>query len=166
MKRIAYFLRNPSRYFKNNHNQRLFILASSIFLFLCLIIVLARSKGQREEAARFDNTPTSPISANPTVTPTKWWITATSNPSVSEHMTPTASTGLSISNCSELSSLPLKLNTYAYVSLAPPLPNRIRSSASLSSSYVGQIYPGSGLWIIDGGQRGTLISFVGRANCI
>lgn len=81
-------------------------------------------------------------------------------------MTPTASTGLSISNCSELSSLPLKPNIYAYVSLAPPLPNRIRSSASLSSSYIGQIYPGGGLWIIDGGQRGTLISFVGRANCI
>jgi len=93
MKRIAYFLRNPSKYFKNNHNQRLFILAGSIFLFLCLIIVLATSNGQREEAARFDNTPTSPISANPTVTPTKWWIKiiATSNPSVSELMTPTAS---------------------------------------------------------------------------
>ena len=93
-------------------------------------------------------------------------ITATSNPSVSELMTPTASMGLSVSNCSELSSLPLKANTYAYVSLAPPLPNRIHSSASLSSSYVSQIYPSDGLWIIEGGQRGTLISFVGRANCI
>jgi hypothetical protein len=32
----------------------------------------------------------------------------------------------------------------------PPLPNRIRSNAGLSNSYLGQIEPGDGLKVIDG----------------
>jgi len=44
----------------------------------------------------------------------------------------------------------LQPGSFAYISLSPQLPNRIRSGAGKIYSYIGQIEPGTGVEIIDG----------------
>jgi hypothetical protein len=153
MKYIANFLHHPTEFLKSQHNQKLLILSFFIFILLCSLILLARSSAHRgEESANSDDlTSTSPL-PKPTVTLTKWWIrmTATQSPIPSEVMADTESPESPASHCLKPFSSPLKSGIYAYISLSPPLPNRIRSSASLTSNYLGQIEPGEGLKIIQG----------------
>jgi hypothetical protein len=152
MRYIGNFLRNPTEFFKDERNQKILILSVFVFLFLCSLILLVRSAPRRgEEAVNIDNTATS-VSMTSTITPTKWWIkmTATSSPAGLGLSTSTGLAESSASNCPSRFSSPLKANIYAYISLTPPLPNRIRSAAGLSNTYLGQIEPGGGLKLIDG----------------
>ena len=48
------------------------------------------------------------------------------------------------------SSSPLQPGINAYISLNPPLPNRVRAGAGKTNAYLGQIQPGAGVKIIDG----------------
>ena len=153
MKYIANLLYHPAEFLKPQHNQKLLILSFFIFVLLCLLILLARSAGHPEEKSiNSDTVLGTSASPNPTTTPTKWWIKRTATPSVSTSWL-TVSTGSmesSASNCPRRFSSPLKAETYAYISLSPPLPNRIRSSTSLTSTYLGQLEPGEGLKVLDG----------------
>jgi hypothetical protein len=47
-------------------------------------------------------------------------------------------------------SSPLQSGIYAYISLTPPLPNRIRSGAGKANSYLGQIEPDGGVRVLEG----------------
>jgi len=152
MKSIANFLRNPRGFVKDERNQIRLILSSFILMFLCSLILLARSAARRgEEAMNIDNGASTSVFMTSTLAPIKWWIklTATSSP-IPDHTTSTVPVEFLASNCPARFSSPLKAEIYAYISLTPPLPNRIRASASLSSNYLGQIEPGDGLKIIDG----------------
>lgn len=153
MKYIANFLRGPTEFLKSQHNQKLFLLSLFIFMFLCSLLLLARSVAHSaEESANSDNLPSTSTSPDPTITPTKWWIRMTATFSVSPSG-PTTSTELaesSLSNCPNRFSSPLKAETYAYISISPLLPNRIRSRAGLTTNYLGQLEPGEGLKIIEG----------------
>jgi len=84
--------------------------------------------------------------------PTKWWIkaTATSSPTPSSLTTSADPAGMPASGCPSSFSSPLQPGIYAYISLTPPLPNRIRSGASRATSYLGQIEPGNGVRVLDG----------------
>ncbi len=153
MKYIAKFLRNPTEFFKDERTQKILILAIFIFVFVCLLILLVRGTSRRSEAAANKGVATTTSeSMTPTTTPTKWWIKITATPSpIPSGLTKSASpAGSSASNCPAQFSSPLKPAIYAYISLTPPLPNRIRSGAGLSNTYLGQIEPGNGLKIIDG----------------
>ncbi len=124
-----------------------------ILLLLALFTILIKPAEHVDEATvNIQSRANAPIPLIPSAISTKWWIKATApaEPSAAPRLPPQISTSLLTSTCSEQPSSRLKPNIYAYVSLTPPLPNRIRSSASLSSNYIGQIYPGGGLWIIDG----------------
>jgi len=151
VKYIAKFLRSPTEFFKDERNQRSLILFIFIKLSLCLLILIAKNARGHEAARNTDDVTGTPGLERPTITPTKWWIkiTATSSPippgfSIAIH--PAESTD----GCSTHFSSPLKTDIHAYISLTPPLPNRVRSGASLLSDYLGQIEPGEGLRIIDG----------------
>lgn len=153
MKYVANFLRNPSEFFKDERNQKILILSIFIFVFVCLLILRVRGVSRRsEEAANNDNAAGMSVFMTPTITPTKWWIrmTVTSSPTSSVLTIATTPAGLSASNCSARFSSPLRREIYAYISLTPPLPNRVRSGTGLSNTYLGQIEPGDGLKVIDG----------------
>ena len=153
MEYLAHFLHNPTEFFKEERNQKLLILAIFVLLFLCLLILLARGiSRQNEEIANLDQPAGTVESTAHAHTPTKWWIrvTATFAPAPSELTTPGASAETTASNCPVRFSMPLTANIYAYISLTPPLPNRLRSAARLSGNYLGQIEPGGGLKVIDG----------------
>lgn len=93
-----------------------------------------------------------PISITPTITPTKWWIktTATSSPTPSRITASTDPASMLASDCPSVFSSPLQSGMYAYISLTPPLPNRIRSGAGKANSYLGQIEPGGGVRVLEG----------------
>jgi hypothetical protein len=153
MKCLASFLRNPTEFFKDDRNQKILILSSLFFLFLCLLALLVRTAARRgEAAANISDAVAISAPVTPTVMPTKWWIkmTVTSSPTPWGLTAPTLPLVPSASNCQAQFSSPLKAGIYAYISLAPPLPNRLRSDASLSTTYLGQIEPGEGLKVIDG----------------
>jgi hypothetical protein len=151
VKYIANFLRNPAEFFKDERNQRLLILSIFIILFLCLLIFLTNSARGEKEIVSIDDVTATPVLTRPTITPTKWWIktTFTSSPIPSEFST-TIHSRESTDGCSTRFSSLLKTDIYAYISLTPPLPNRVRSGPSLTDTYVGQIEPGGGLKVIDG----------------
>lgn len=128
--------------FRHRHYRRLVV--GSGFILLCLILLLRNTISPSEDIR------ISVDVAHAPVTSTKWWIrmTATSTPSILTM--PATSDEPQASNCSNLSSSLLQAEKYAYIALKPPLPNRIRASANLSSEYLGQIKPGAGLKVIDG----------------
>lgn len=151
MKYIANFLRDPVEFFQDEHNQRLIILSIFITLFFCLLIFVTKSARGEEETVYIDDVTGTPVLKRPTITPTKWWIkmTATSAP-IPSGFTTAIHPAVSTDGCQPHFSSLLKIDIYAYISLTPPLPNRIRSSASLSADYLGQIDPGNGLKVIGG----------------
>jgi len=77
-------------------------------------------------------------------------MTATFSPAPSGITTSPDPAWSSAKNCPTWFSSPLKAEIYAYISLTPPLPNRIRSGAGLTDTYLGQIEPGDGLKVING----------------
>ena len=127
------------------------ILSGFIFLVLCAVTSLVRSTAHPGQAAinAHRSTAISTL-ARPTTTSTKWWIKITTTTPPPLLTASTASNGLKTGNCSNVYSSPLRKETFAYIARMPTLPNRIRSGASLSSEYLGQIEPGAGLRVIDG----------------
>lgn len=93
-----------------------------------------------------------PVSPTPTSTSTKWWIKAvpTTSPAPSHTTVPTDPAGISAGGCPSSNTSPLRSGIYAYISLTPPLPNRIRSGAGKANSYLGQIEPGGGVRVLEG----------------
>ena len=136
-------------YFKCESNRRRLIFAGCAFLFLFLIFVQHRNKEQREETANFDSSTATPRTPTIRVAPTKWRIKITPTFAISTRLTPINSPKSLTNSCPGKSSV-LMANIHAYISLNPPLPNRIHAAASLSSNYLGQIEPGRGLRLIDG----------------
>src|SRR3989304_2315517 len=149
---IANFLGNPTKFLNDPRNQRILVISGFVTLFSCLLFLLFGRATRRGETVSAEGTTATPVSTTPT-TPTKWWIktTATSSPAPSSSIT--ASTdlaGMSASDCPSSFSSPLQSGIYAYISLTPPLPNRIRSGAGKANHYLGQIEPGNGVRVLDG----------------
>jgi len=153
MKRhIANFLGNPTKFLNDPHNQRILVISSFVILFSCLLFLLFGRAPRHGETVSADGTTATPVSATPTITPTKWWIktTATSSPTPLGITASTDLAWMSVSDCPSSFSSPLQPGIYAYISLTPPLPNRIRSGAGKANSYLGQIEPGGGVRVLEG----------------
>ena len=151
MQYLASLLHNPVRFFRNNFKQSALLPSGFIFLILYALVSAARNAANPSQVTIYTDRSTVTMTlARPTTTSTKWWIkTKATTPAA----TITASTALDepkASSCSKVSSSPLRTQTFAYIALTPNLPNRIRSDASLSREYVGQIEPGSGLRVLAG----------------
>lgn len=149
---IANFLGNPTRSLNDPRNQRMAVIAGFVILFSCLLFLLFGRASRRGETVFAEGTTATPASTTPTITPTKWWIkiTSTSSPVPLAITTPTDPAGMSGGNCPSSFSSPLQSGIYAYISLTPPLPNRIRSGAGKTNTYLGQIEPGSGIRVLEG----------------
>ena len=122
-------------------------------MFVCLLVLLVRGTSRRSEAAtNHSDVAAKSVSMTPTITPTKWWIKISATPSpIPSGPTRSATPARSpASDCPVQFSSPLKAETYAYISLSPALPNRVRAGAGLSNTYLGQIEAGNGLKVIDG----------------
>lgn len=153
MNYLANFPHNPTEFLKDERNQKLLVLSIFIVLFLCFLILLVRGTSrQNEKIANFNQPAVTVESTAPSHTPTKWWIrvTATFAPAPSEVTPLRAPAEIVAGNCPARFFSPLRANIYAYISLTPPLPNRLRSTARLSGNYLGQLEPGGGLKVIDG----------------
>ena len=148
---IANFLGNPTKFLNDPRNQRILVISGFVILFSCLLFLLFGRATRRGETVSAEGTTATPVSTTPT-TPTKWWIkvTRTSSPSPSGITAPTDSAGISARDCPSSFSSPLQSGIYAYISLTPPLPNRIRSGAGKANHYLGQIEPGGGVRVIEG----------------
>ncbi len=149
---IANFLGNPTRILNDPRNQRMLAIFVFVTLFTCLLFLLFGRATRRGEIVYAEGATATLISTTPTITPTKWWIktTATSSPAPPSITTSTDLVGMSASDCPSSFSSPLQSGVYAYISLTPPLPNRIRSVAGKANSYLGQIEPGSGVRVLEG----------------
>jgi hypothetical protein len=123
----------------------LILVALIVCLLLCIGIVFSENRIHGDEFAKRINTEAS------TMTPTKWWIksTATSLVPATAQVTIRISPESLDHNCTDRLRIDLTPNIYAYVSLGQ-VPNRVRSSAMLSAPFLGQIWPGEGLRVIDG----------------
>lgn len=149
---LANFLGNPTRYLEDPRNQRILAISGFVVLFSCLLFLLFGSASRRGETVSAEGMTATPLSTTPTITPTRWWIkvTTTSSPAPSSIAGPTDPTEMLSGDCPSSFSSPLQSGIYAYISLTPPLPNRIRSGAGKLYSYLGQIEPGGGVRVIDG----------------
>jgi hypothetical protein len=150
MKYLTKFLHALAKLFTDEHSQKRMILSLMLVLLCSLIFLVKSSVWQSNDAAIMEDTAVLTIPTTSTITPTKWWIKMTATVFPSTSTAPTVSDEPLDSNCSNWASSPLRIDMYAHVALNPPLPNRIRASASLSSKYIGQIEPGAGLKVIDG----------------
>lgn len=151
MQYLAKLAHNPAKFLRDKCNRSMLILSGFIFLVLCAVTSLVRSTAHPGQAAINAHRSTSISTfANPTTTSTKWWIKITTTTPQPLLTASTALNGPKTDNCSNVSSSPLRKETFAYIARMPTLPNRIRSSASLLSEYLGQIEPGAGLRVIDG----------------
>lgn len=150
--RVANFLGNPTKFLNDPRNQRMAVMAGFVILFSCLLFLLFGRATRRGETVSAEGMTVTPVSTTPTITPTKWWIkiTSTSTPAPSGITVPTDPAGMSSGDCPSSFSSPLQSGIYAYISLTPPLPNRVRSGAGKANSYLGQIEPGSGMKILEG----------------
>lgn len=128
------------------------VISGFVILFSCLLFLLFGRATRRGETVSADGMTATPVSTTPTITPTKWWIkvTTTSSPAPLSTAGPTDPAEMSSGDCPSSFSSPLQSGIYAYISLSPPLPNRIRSGAGKENSYLGQIEPGSGVRVLDG----------------
>lgn len=149
---IANFLDNPTRFLNDPRNQRTLVISGFIVLFSCLLFLLFGRATRRGETVSAEGMTATPVSTTPTIMPTKWWIkmTTTSSPAPSGKTAPTDPAGMSASDCPSSFSSPLQSGIYAYISLTPPLPNRLRSGAGKANYYLGQIEPGGGVRVLEG----------------
>ena len=115
---------------------------------LCLLFLKTSPRDQRNTTKEETVTPVL-ISSKLS---TKWWIKATVTSTAAPTGTnyPLDPTHQVESNCFSGYSEPLQTGTYAYISPAPPVPNRIRAGAGKDNTYLGQVQPGTGVKIIDG----------------
>ena len=151
MQSLVKLVHNPARFLRDKCNPSRLILSSFIFLVLCALSTFARSVAHSSQVTinRHKSIATSTL-ARPTTMSTKWWIKVTATIPPTTVTAPSAFDGPTVAHCYNVSTSPLRTKTFAHIALNPPLPNRIRSAASLSSEYLGQIAPGAGLRVIDG----------------
>lgn len=141
-----------TRLLNRPQNKRNLFISSFVTLLSCLIFVLVERVTPPSKTGSKDGLTAIFMPTAPTASPTKWWIKATAIPS----STPPSISGPidpampATSNCASSYSSPLQPEIYAYISLNPPLPNRIRSDAGKASSYLGQIEPGRGVKVLEG----------------
>ena len=149
---IRSFLGSPSKLINDARNQKILVIFSFVFLFSCLLFLLFGRTARRGETISVEDINTLPVSTTSTITPTKWWIRSTSilSPSLTSSALSTDLEGTPESDCPTTLSSPLHSGIFAYISLTPSLPNRIRSSAGKTNSYIGQIEPGAGVRVLDG----------------
>lgn len=90
--------------------------------------------------------------ATSTVTPIKWWVKVPATRASTQLEGPVATNGTeAVTQACFPNAFPkLQPDLYAYISLIPPLPNRVRASAGKANAYLGQIQPGAGVKLIDG----------------
>src|SRR5690349_7371960 len=140
MQYLARLAQKPARFLRDKFNSSMLILSGLIFLILCAFTSFARSAARPSEVIVNTNKPDAMSSGmTATVTSTKWWIKLTATPSPSMLSAPTASAESDAHNCLKLFSPYIRTEIYAYIALTPPVPNRIREGANLSSEYLGQI---------------------------
>lgn len=149
---IPSFLGSLSKFINDPHNQRILILFIFILLFSCLLFLLFGRTARPGETVSVEDINTLPVPATPTIMPTKWWIRSTSISSTSpSNSTPSTDIEATPANdCPTTLSSPLQSGIYGYISLTPPLPNRLRSSAGKTNPYIGQIEPAAGVRVLDG----------------
>lgn len=149
--RIISILGRTTRSLDRPESFKILVITSFIILFLCLILLKLGERIQ-DQTGNLKNLAITPVATIPTISSTKWWIKTT--PTVLS-----TSLGISVlsnpserseSDCSSKNSSPLQLGRYAYISLTPPLPNRVRAGAGKANAYLGQIQPGAGVKIIGG----------------
>lgn len=149
---MASFLGDLNNLLNGPGNQKAIVISTFVILFSCLLFLLFGRSKQRPDTPVVEGMDSTRLSIAPAVTTTKWWIklTATSPSVVLDPTAPAEVTRPSANNCPSSFALSLHSGMYAFVSLTPPLPNRIRSGAGKSNSYLGQIQPGDGLRVLDG----------------
>jgi len=133
---------------KNRHGRQVLILSIVVALISWLFFPLFDKLKSHNEIGYVDATATIFLSSTPTIPPTKWWIREATTPSSTS-----SSSSITIeiaSKCPSSFLSTIEPGTYAYVSTAPPLPNRVRTGAGRANSYLGQIQPGAGLKVLDG----------------
>jgi len=150
--RITTILGTLTKLINDQHNPYKLVIASFIIIFSCLIFLLIEKEASNNETNTTIGIPSTAISVAPTNHPTKWWVKATpiSSSTPASRRTTLAQSESPTSDCPSSYLSPLYPGIFAYISLTPPLPNRIRMAAGVTNSYVGQILPGSGVKIIDG----------------
>ena len=133
------------------HSYHVTIIASSA-VAIPLVLMLCIASNIQIKTNYSENIAVTSETTIPTTTPTKWWIktTPTSSSSRPKSATPMRPVELFENNCAPTNSSLLKPGIFAYISLTPPLPNRLRSGAGQEYYYLGQIGPGRGVKILDG----------------
>lgn len=136
------------------NNQRIAVVASFITILLCLPFLFFGRILRQRKIVSIEGTSTPAISITSAIPPTRWWIKATPTFPLSQSnaTVPFHSTETNESNCLPDVSFSLRPGIFAYISLNPPLPNRIRSGPGKAYLYLGQIEPGDGIRILDGPQ--------------
>ncbi|HSG46107.1 MAG TPA: hypothetical protein VLA72_23445 [Anaerolineales bacterium] len=149
---IANFLGKLGKFNINPQGRRIEIISWFVILLSGLLFLLFTWISHRNETENPYKTRDTLVSALPTITPSKWWInSATRSPATPAGMgTSVNPMDMSAGNCHSAYSAPLQPQTFAYISLTPPLPNRIRAGAGETNAYLGQIQPGKGVKILDG----------------
>jgi hypothetical protein len=132
----------------NPLKRQMLIVLGFIVPFLCFLFLGIRYR-THSEIAYSDDMDITPVT---TTSSTKWWIKTTvpSTATPSSQDVPGTPTDLSADRCTSSFPSQLQPGTYGYISLVPPLPNRVRASAGKANAYLGQIQPGVGVQIIDG----------------
>lgn len=149
--RIINTFTSRTRLFSCSLKNQILLIFSFIVLFLCFLCLAGRNSTQSKTG--FSETMVvTPATVYPTINSTKWWInltvTSPSTPSLESAFS--APTDLSPGRCASSYSSHLQPGAYGYISLLPPLSNRVRTGAGKANAYLGQIQPGAGVQIIDG----------------
>lgn len=121
-------------------------LLSLVILSSCMLFLSFGRVTPDSEASSTANTAIPASTTSPTL-PTKWWI---KTPAMPLPAMPTEPITNAAEECQTRLSLPLQAGIYAYISLVPPLPNRVRAGAGRATPHLGQIQPGAGVKIIEG----------------
>lgn len=141
---ITIILGNITNSLNDLYNQQMLVISSFVVLLSCLLF-LPFGLGTHSEHGSAGNTALMPPS-------TKWWVKSTitsSSTSLRISATTDPAQGSAI-GCPTSSLSPLRPGIYAYISLTPALPNRIRSGAGKINPYLGQIQPSASIKVIDG----------------
>ena len=142
----------PIKFINDPHNQRRLVISSFVILFSCLLFLLFGRSTDHSDIVSTESMTSTLIYPTPAMTSTKWWIkmSSTTTPPHPSEMANLTDSGTFTSNCPKSLSSPLRPGIYAYISLDPPFPNRIRSGAGKAYTYLGQIEPGAGVRVIEG----------------
>jgi hypothetical protein len=117
-------------------------------LLLMVLCLLALSMHKLTGTNKYPELP-SPASLTMSHTPTRWWIMTTSPNSIQASAT-TALSPTQDGKCPTPIQSKLRAGIYTFVSLNPPLPNRLHSKPGRAELFVGQLEPGETMRILSG----------------